>query len=67
MEVLYENLHKSDLNVDTIYKGGTQNNISAEPLHLLFPKCGTSGGFRKVAIQVKTGIHHRQGRRRTIC
>jgi len=35
--------------VDAIYEGGTANNISDEPLHLLFPKCGTSGGFRKVS------------------
>lgn len=49
VEIPYEKLDISDLIVDAIYKGGTTGNISDEPLHLLFPKCGTSGGFRKVA------------------
>ena len=49
MEIKYDQLSTSDLYVDAIYKGGTSKNISDEPLHLLFPKCGTSGGFRKVS------------------
>lgn len=48
-EIPYEKLESAELVVDAIYKGGTKGNISDEPLHLLFPKCGTSGGFRKVA------------------
>ena len=48
-EVPYEKLENSNLVIDAIYKGGTKGNISDEPLHLIFPKCGTSGGFRKVA------------------
>lgn len=46
--ISYEELEKADLHIDAIYKGGPQKNISAEPLHILFPKCGTSSGFRKV-------------------
>lgn len=49
MEISYEKLKEADLFVDAIYRGGKAKNISAEPLHILFPKCGTSGGFRKVA------------------
>ena len=49
MNIPYENLSGADLYVDAIYKGGAANNISAEPLHILLPKCGTSGGFRKVS------------------
>jgi len=48
MEFEYSELEKADLITDCIYKGGVVSNLSAEPLHLLFPKCGTSGGFRKV-------------------
>lgn len=48
-EIPYNQLGTADLIVDAIYKGGTAGNIADEPLHLLFPKCGTSGGFRKVA------------------
>ena len=48
-EIAFDSLSTSDLFVEAIYKGGLQNNISSEPLHHLFPKCGTSGGFRKVA------------------
>ena len=47
-EIPYEQLQSAELIVDTIYKGGTADNISDEPIHLLFPKCGNAGGFRKV-------------------
>ena len=49
-EIPFEKLTTADLIVDAVYKGGTASrNMRDEPLHLLFPKCGTSGGFRKVA------------------
>ena len=48
MEIAFNELSGADLIVDCIYKGGSSNNISDEVLHHLFPKCGTSGGFRKV-------------------
>ena len=47
MEVAFDDLEKSDLYVDCIYKGGTTPNISAEPFHKLIPGCENSGGFRK--------------------
>jgi hypothetical protein len=48
MEYQFKDLETADLIIDAIYKGGAASNISAEPFHHLFPKCGTSGGFRKV-------------------
>ena len=48
-EIAYEELNRANLIVDAIYKGGKAGNINDEPLHFLFPKCGTSGGFRKVS------------------
>lgn len=48
-EIPYEQLTTADFVVDAVYKGGTSGKIGDEPLHLLLPKCGTSGGFRKVA------------------
>ena len=48
MEYEFSQLEKAPLVIDAIYKGGHNKNISSEVLHHLFPKCGTSGGFRKV-------------------
>lgn len=48
MEFGFENLADSKLIVDAIYKGGATSDFGAEPLHHIFPKCGISGGFRKV-------------------
>ncbi|WP_303816474.1 restriction endonuclease [Acidaminococcus timonensis] len=42
----FDQLESSDLYVDAVYEGGTVSNMSAEVLHRLLPKCGTSGGFR---------------------
>lgn len=47
MEVQFNDLEKSDLLIDCIYKGGSAPNISAEPFHKLIPGCENSGGFRK--------------------
>lgn len=47
MEIKFEDLDKSDLIVDCIYKGGTAPNMSAEPFHKLIPECENAGGFRK--------------------
>ena len=47
MEVKFEDLDKSDLIVDCIYKGGNVSNMSAEPFHKLIPGCENAGGFRK--------------------
>lgn len=48
MEIQFNKLENADLIIDCVYKGGTVSNLSVEPLYILFPKCGTSGGFRKV-------------------
>lgn len=48
MKVRFEDLESADLIIDNIYEGGPVSNLAAEPLHKLFPKCGTSGGFRKI-------------------
>ena len=47
MEVQFSDLDKADLVIDTIYKGGTAPNMSAEPFHKLIPGCENAGGFRK--------------------
>lgn len=47
MGVQFDNLEKSDLVIDCIYKGGIMPNISSEPFHKLIPGCENSGGFRK--------------------
>lgn len=44
--VEFENLEKSDLFIDCVYKGGSAPNKSAEPLPKLIPRCQNSGGFR---------------------
>ena len=46
MEVQFDELDKSDLIVDCIYKGGSVSNMSAEPFHKLIPGCENAGGFR---------------------
>ena len=48
LRISFDNLEGSELIIDCIYEGGSENNLSAEPLHKLFPKCGVNGGFRKV-------------------
>lgn len=47
MEVLFDDLEKSDLIIDCVYKGGAVPNISSEPFHKLIPRCENAGGFRK--------------------
>lgn len=47
MEKQFDELEKSDLHIDCIYKGGDAPNMSAEPFHKLIPGCENSGGFRK--------------------
>lgn len=47
MEVLFDDLEKSDLIIDCVYKGGDVPNISSEPFHRLIPRCENAGGFRK--------------------
>ncbi|HPE94245.1 MAG TPA: restriction endonuclease [Sphaerochaeta sp.] len=41
-------LLSAELFVDAVYEGGSDTNMKAEPLRKVFPKLGTSGGFRKV-------------------
>lgn len=48
MKKSFGELEGVDLIVDCIYEGGTHGNAADEPLRKIFPKCGTSGGFRKV-------------------
>lgn len=55
MEVKFDNLDKSDLFVDCIYKRGTAPNMSAEPLHKLITGCKNAGGFRKRLRQDGSG------------
>lgn len=47
MEIKFDDLEKTDLIVDCVYKGGKCPNISAEPFHKLIPGCENAGGFRK--------------------
>ena len=44
----FDELESADLFIDAIYRGGSGSDLSNEPFHKLFPKCGNSGGFRKV-------------------
>lgn len=44
----FDELELADLYIDAVYKGGSAPNVSADPLHKLFPVCGNTGGFRKV-------------------
>ncbi len=44
----FEELHTAEIYVDAVYEGGSDTNMRAEPLRKVFPKLGTSGGFRKV-------------------
>lgn len=46
--ISFDELGTSDLFVDAIYEGGTEPDLSSDALHIIFPKCGNSGGFRKV-------------------
>ena len=55
MEVGFDNLATADLIVDTVYKGGTKGNTGDDVLHVLFPRCGNLGGFRKVKRQDDSG------------
>lgn len=55
MEIPFSQLDQSDLIVEAIYKGGLGSSAEFEPLHHLFPKCGVSGGFRKVNRQDGSG------------
>lgn len=48
MRFRFDELPSADLYVDAVYEGGEVSNLSSEPLRKLFPKLGTSGGFRKV-------------------
>lgn len=47
MEVQFDDLEKTDLFIDCIYKGGKAPNMSSEPFHKLIPGCENAGGFRK--------------------
>ena len=55
MEIPFDQLAQADLIVEAIYKGGLGSSAEFEPLHHLFPKCGVSGGFRKVNRQDGSG------------
>ncbi|NCC13831.1 MAG: restriction endonuclease, partial [Spirochaetia bacterium] len=44
----FDELLSAELYVDAVYEGGSDTNMRAEPLRKVFPKLGTSGGFRKV-------------------
>ena len=48
MKISFDQLEGAELIIDCIYEGGTQPNLSAEPISKIFPKCGVNGGFRKV-------------------
>ena len=55
MEVQFEDLEKSDLILNCVYKGGKAPNMSAEPFHKLIPECENAGGFRKRLRQDGSG------------
>ena len=48
MDIPFNQLNTAELIVEAVYKGGVGPSADNEPLHHLFPKCGVSGGFRKV-------------------
>lgn len=48
MKIGFDDLEEAELVIDCVYEGGKEPNLSSEPLHKLFPKCGVNGGFRKV-------------------
>lgn len=54
-EFSFSELQDADFYIDAVYKGGTVSNISSDPFHNLFPKCGNSGGFRKVLREDGSG------------
>ena len=56
MEFEFSKLDSAELIVDAIYKGGTGSSFDSEPLHHIFPKCGVSGGFRKVNREDGSGL-----------
>lgn len=56
MEVAFEDLEKSKLVVDTIYKGGKVSGKGSEVLSKLLPGCSNSGGFRKVLRKDGSGL-----------
>lgn len=47
MIIEFNNLKKSDLIVDAIYKGGASGNTGDDPISKLFPRIGNMSGFRK--------------------
>jgi hypothetical protein len=51
----FDELLSAELFVDAVYEGGSDTNMKAEPLRKVFPKLGTSGGFRKVNRTDGTG------------
>lgn len=55
MKISFDELEGADLIIDCIYEGGSQPNLSAEPISKIFPKCGVNGGFRKVNRDDGTG------------
>lgn len=55
MEIPFSQLDRADLIVEAVYKGGHGSSAEFEPLHHLLPKCGVSGGFRKVNRQDGSG------------
>lgn len=44
-EFAFDGLHRADLVVDAIYRGGAAGNVADDPLGRLVP-CGNQGGFR---------------------
>lgn len=55
-KIAFDQLESSDLYVDAVYEGGKASDLSSEVLHRLLPKCGTSGGFRKVRNESGTAF-----------
>ena len=50
----YDILSTAPLMVDAVYRGGKQNNLAAEPLHILMPRTGNQGGFRPANMNKET-------------
>lgn len=54
----FAELATAPLIVDAVYEGGTAGNKSDDPLAMLVPGCGNSGGFRPVGSRTKNTLRH---------
>lgn len=66
MEVQFEDLDKSDLFIDCIYKGGKVPNMSSEPFHKLIPGCENTGVMKDGIIYSVKNVPSYDGKQITL-